>query len=193
MNFFEELLDDIGLPLAHDKTLGPMAHLEYLGLTLSFDKQTIGIPLDKRVKCHKLIQHLIQAHELKKKVTIKFMQKLAGALNFICQALPAGCPFLSSLYYLTRNRQGNRLKIGNHKWVLKEVALDMRMFQSFIDANAHECIQTVPFLHRLHIASDEIQLFANAAGAQDKGLGCCFGSQWYFGAWAETSFFKNGF
>ena len=78
------------MPIAKAKTLGPTAILEYLGLVLNFFKQTVRIPKKKCEKCLDLINKLIQVHKSKSKVTVTLIQKTAGSLNFICQALPAG-------------------------------------------------------------------------------------------------------
>ena len=87
---FYKIMDRIRMPIAKAKTLRPTAILEYLGLVLNFFKQTVGIPEKKCEKCLDLINKLIQVHKSKSKVTVTLIQKTAGSLNFICQALPAG-------------------------------------------------------------------------------------------------------
>ena len=193
MTEFEDIMQDIGMPIAANKTLGPTPVLEYLGLLLDFPNQVIKIPLSKRTKCLKLIDSFLSAHAHKRKVTVKTVQKLAGSLNFICQALPAGRPFLVSLYRMIRTRGGAKLKAGHHRRISNETSNDLNMFRSFIQANAHLKIQSVPFLNHLNIDSDDIQLYADAAGAEDKGLGCFFCTEWFFSAWSDTSLFRHNF
>ena len=82
-NFMEEfyqIFEEIGMPIAKHKTLGPTQILEYLGLILNFVLQTIQIPDKKREKCVSLINHLLNAKN--KKVTVKIIQQTAGSLNF---------------------------------------------------------------------------------------------------------------
>ena len=117
---------------------------------------------------------------------------MAGSLNFI-QALPAGRPFLCSLYWLTHNHSGQKLKNGNHKHIPRETYLDMMMFKSFIQANAHLKVQTVPFLQCLSIDNEHIKLFTDATGAADKGIICRYQNQWFHGAWSKTSLFNDGY
>ena len=105
---FYKIMERIGMPVAKEKMLGPTDMLEYLGLILNFIAQRIEIPQKKRVKCIDLITKLIQCCRDRKKVTVKSIQQTAGTLNFICQALPAGRPFLCSPYKLTRTIQGSR-------------------------------------------------------------------------------------
>ena len=99
---FYRIMEQIGMPVVKEKTLGPTDLLEYLGLILNFVSQCLGIPEKKRVKCLTLVQTVITAHKEKKRLMVKVIQQTAGSLNFICQALPAGRPFLASLYRLTR-------------------------------------------------------------------------------------------
>ena len=193
MSQFQDILTDIGVPIAENKTLGPTVQLEYLGLMLDFHLQVIKIPEVKRIKCLNLLDQFLQAKQEKRNVTVKRVQQLAGSLNFICQALPAGRPFLASLYRMTRSTTGVKLKVGNHMRISDETRDDMQLFQSFIQNNAHLSVQTIPFLHRLDLHSKEIQLFADAAGAADKGMGCVYQDQWFYGPWVQTNLFEGDF
>ena len=95
---FYRIMHQIGIPVAKDKTLGLTQLLEYLGLVLNFLEQRVEIPEKKHIKCLTMVQRLIGVHRQRCKVTVKVIQQTAGCLNFICQALPAGRPFLASLY-----------------------------------------------------------------------------------------------
>ena len=161
---FYKIMERIGMPVAKEKTLGPTDMLEYLGLILNFITQRIEIPQKKRVKCIDLIAKLIQCCRDRKKVTVKSIQQTAGALNFICQALPAGRPFLCSPYKLTRTIQGSRRAGGHHHHISHEVCKDLEVLQSFLQEKAEDHIKSVPFLARLRIFNDQISLFADAAG-----------------------------
>ena len=108
MDAFYFIMQDICMPVVKCITLGLAQILEYLGLILNFILQTIQIPEKKRVKCLALIDNLLSAKG--KKVMVKMIQQTAGSLNFICQAIPAGRPFLQSPYRLTWNNNGGRVK-----------------------------------------------------------------------------------
>ena len=70
-------------------------------MLLDFKNQVLGIPEKKRSTCLQLLQHMILAYEKHQQVTVKKKKKLAGHLNFICQAIPAGKTFMSGLYTLS--------------------------------------------------------------------------------------------
>ena len=136
------------MPIAIEKTLGPTQILEYLGLLLDFINQTIGIPKKKRVKSLQMVENLIAAHKDRKNVTVNALQQTVGMLNFIVQALPAGRPFIMSLYRLARKKNGEKDRPGNHRKVTREVVEDIKMLHEWLHECAHEQVKTVPFLNR---------------------------------------------
>ena len=95
----------ISTPLSPDKTQGPCQIITYLRLTLNFLKQVVQIPLDKINKVLDQINSILSSYEtknknMKGKVQVRQLQQLTGLLNFICKAIPCGCPFLCRLYNL---------------------------------------------------------------------------------------------
>ena len=48
----------------------------------------------------------------------------------------------------------------------------MLVFKSFLEINTDEKVQAVPFLSKLKIFNDKIQLFADSTGRRDLGMGC---------------------
>ena len=88
------------MPITHKKTLGPSEIIEFLGLILNFLQQLIQIPEKKRKACLAQLDQLLNLHFHRKKVTVRQIQKLARHLNFLCQVLPVGHPYLVSLYAL---------------------------------------------------------------------------------------------
>ena len=189
---FYAIMHTIGMPVAIRKTLGPTQVLEYLGLVLNFVSQTGGIPQKKRIKCLWLVNQLIDAHTSGRKVTVKTIQRVAGSLNFIIQALPTGRPFLASLYRLTRTADSGCRKSGHHCRIMQETCDDMRVFAKFLDAKANNEIKTVPFLNKLQIFNDQLEFFADTTGAENLGFGAYFQGQWCQGCWHDTTIFAHG-
>ena len=189
---FIDIMEEIGMPIAHNKTIGPCVILEFLGMLLDFYNQTLGIPEQKRQKCLQFVETLISAFRTRQKVTVKTVQKTAGHLNFICQAIPAGRTFLSTLYTLV-SPGGHKPRPTHHRRITKEIHDDMLMFREFLNEMNPIHQRTIPFLVRREVFNSEIQLFADSAGAADKGFGCLFGNQWASGAWTDTDLFRDGF
>ena len=195
MDHFRAIFKEIGMPLAEEKTLGPTNIIEYLGLVLNLLRQLILIPETKRNKCFAKIETFLSTVQDGKRVTIKMIQKLAGSLNFICQALPAGKPFLQGLYKLTRAaKPGQVVKQHHHRRVPKEVVEDLLMFKSFLQECAAERVKSVPFLSRLGIFNTQLELYADAAGNfAAGGAACMYKNQWAAGFWRETTIYDYGF
>ena len=93
-----------------------------------------------------------------RKTTVKMIQKMAGSLNFICQAIPVGKPFLASLYHLTRTANGSRRKMGHHRRLSKETYEDLKMFEAFLQMELDQP-RTGPFLNKVNIFNSEIELY----------------------------------
>ena len=89
MEIFVNVYERMCVPIAHEKIEGPIAIIEYLGLTIDTDKMLIKIRIDKIVE---LKQNLLFALD-KKKVTLKVLQSLAGSLAFCTRALTVGRTF----------------------------------------------------------------------------------------------------
>ena len=124
---------------------------------------------------------------------MKSIQQTTGTLNFICQALLAGRPFLCSLYKLTRTSQGSRHAGGHHFRISHEVCKDLEVLQSFLEEKAEDHVKSVPFLACLRIFNDQISLYADAARGCHLGMGCTYGVQWRQGLWSETDLFRDNF
>ena len=192
MNQFTHIVTRIGLPIAHDKTIGPTTCLEYLGMLLDFKEQVLGIPEKKRNTCIQLITKCMMAFRERTSVTVKSIQKLAGHLNFVVQAIPAGKTFMSGLYSLLASGKKNT-KPGHHRRVNREMHDDLQMFRSFLDELSPETHRTIPFMVRRNIDARDIQFLADSSGSHCLGLGCCFGDRWAQGFWSETTLFSNGY
>ena len=92
-------------------------------------------------------------------MTVKNIQQAPGSLNFICQVLSVGHPFLNSLHRLTRIVEGERQATGYNRCISCEVCDDLRVLESFLNNKADNEVKSIPFLARLQVFSDQIWLF----------------------------------
>jgi hypothetical protein len=95
MKTFDHVCECLGVPIAKEKTEGPMTKMEYLGLTLDTIEMCVKMP-DNKVQLKQM--NLIA---FSKKVTLKQLQSLCGILAFCSRALPAGRTFSRRLYMAT--------------------------------------------------------------------------------------------
>ena len=178
------------MPVAEEKTIGPTQCLEYLGMLLDFQEQVLTIPEKKRLTCLNLIDKITGKYRDRKTSTVKDIQKLAGHLNFICQAIPAGRTFMSGLYSLLAPSQGEKVRSGHHRRLNKIIHDDLVMFRSFLCEVAPEAHRSIPFLVKRNVMAEDIQLFADASGNKMLGVSCIFNDEWSVGYWRDTDIFQ---
>ena len=90
LEVFHETCQHLGVPIAHEKTEGPVTEIVCLGLQINTQKQTVTIPMEKLDENVKKIKTMLK----QKKVTLKQLQSMIGSLNFACRAVAPGRAFL---------------------------------------------------------------------------------------------------
>ncbi|XP_077787077.1 uncharacterized protein LOC144328297 [Podarcis muralis] len=168
---FEALAGELGVPLAGDKTEGPVTTMTYLGIELDTVAQTSRLPADKLVALRELIGQILPL----KKVTLRLIQSLLGHLNFACRVISPGRPFCGRLARLSSG-----LRSPHHRVRLsKAVKADLRVWLQFLDGfNGISLWQD-----SLALQSD-FQVHSDAAGSL--GFGVYFRGQWCAQHWPAS-------
>ena len=186
-------MQQIGMPIAEEKTLGPGPVIEFLGLVLDFLQQLIIIPEKKRAEYLKQMDFMLLQHDSRQKVTVRGIQKLAGHVNFICQALPAGRPFLASLYRLTASPRG--CQAGSHRTPEENQPGNSSRFAHVSAISSNQCINYRTFGTIFGSTCDISWFHSTVCGlswSSALGFGCVFKTHWAHGHWADTTIFKQG-
>ena len=71
MHTFLQVMQKIGMPISHEKTIGPTQNLEYLGLMLNLAKKQLLIPEKKINCCLQDINKFLKKRLQGKTVTVK--------------------------------------------------------------------------------------------------------------------------
>ena len=90
---FLDLCNELGVPIAHEKTSGPCHVLSFAGIELDCLAFETRLPQEEIQTCLPEIEHTLSS----KKVTLKELQSLIGLLNFACCAIIPGRGFLRLL------------------------------------------------------------------------------------------------
>ncbi len=98
---------------------------------------------------------------------VKVLEKVAGTLNFTCQALPMAKPFLHHLYALQYARGDNKTP----RKMPGAMVDDLCMFHSFLHQDSPYFVKTVLFKNLLGLNFNPEDIRADAAGGT-KGFGC---------------------
>ena len=157
-----QLSNEIGLPLAEEKTVFPTTEITFLGLIIDSVTQAIKIPGDKQSAICEMLHKLLNVRNTK----VRKLLSLAGKLNFICKAIPAGRPFMRRLFDSVKGH-------AKHEWVKVtcEMKQDFEMWLTFLrDFNGH-----TKFPPLVLPQTPDIDLFTDAS-LQGYGIVC--GRQW---------------
>ena len=167
-----EICEQIGIPLAPEKTMGPSHCLPFLGIELDTERMLAFLPQDKVDKFLNLINQFLES----KSVTLKSLQSLTGMLNFACQIILPARAFSRRLYNLEIGVSKSYYKIK----MTKEVKSDLLVWKNFLENYNYQTF----FLESIWLSNDVLQLHTDAAGSI--GFAAIFQSHWLADVWDES-------
>ena len=172
LHVFMDMCNTLGIPIAHDKTMGPERVLPFLGITLDTIKMQARLPQDKLDRCRLLITEMLG----KKAVRLRELQSLLGFLNFCCSVVLPGRAFLRRLFDLTIgvSRPFHFIRLS------RQTKEDLKIWLSFL-----EDFNGKSFFHdgRL-LSSQRLCLYTDAAGSL--GYGALLGRAYFNGKWPDS-------
>lgn len=173
METFFTCMKKLNVPLATEKTEGPVEVLSFLGLELDSVAMQTRIPDDKVKEVLEKIDSLLA----KDRTTLRDMQSLIGSLNFACRAIPPGRPFCRRLI----NAIKGLTKPHHHLRVTKSIKADLNMWNVFLRE-----FNGISLFHNVHwSANSDVDLFTDSAGGEDLGFGIYFAGRWTYGKWPK--------
>ena len=96
MNTFMNVCDELGVPIAENKTVGPSNIITFLGFIIDTVLMMVRIPEEKLQK----LRHLLQLLLYKKKVSLKDLESLTGLMAYCSRAIPSLRAFIHRFYDL---------------------------------------------------------------------------------------------
>ena len=171
MRCFMAICERFGVPIAHDKTEGPVNVITYLGLQIDATNFQVQVPEEKL----SALLHMLHEFMAKSKVTLRQMQSLIGSLNFVCKAIGPGRAFLRRLIDLTRgvSRPHHRIRISNG------AKADLAAWIEFLcHFNG-----TVKFSDEVWHGNAFYHFYSDAAASI--GFGIYFNGKWAQASWPE--------
>ena len=174
---FLQTCDDIGVPMAPEKTVGPSFVLSFAGIELDTINMEARLPDDKLAKCRSLIREFLP----RKKVTLTELQSLIGLLNFTCSVIVPGRTFLRRLINLTVGVTRPRYFIRLNR----ETKADLRLWLNFLESYNGKSF----FLDYIWLSSAKLHLYTDASGSL--GYGAVFGAHWFYGPWPISWLGRN--
>ena len=162
MQTFRSLCDELGVPLAEEKTVGPTSCLVFLGLEINTSEMAVKIPSDK---IHKLL-FILKTFLTKSKVSLREMQSLIGSLNFCTRAINSSRAFNRRFYDATIG-----IKKPHHFIrITKPLKADLQLWIHFLESFNGVCF----FKDLIWSENDALELFTDSAGGISLGCGAYF-------------------
>ena len=174
---FLAMCDDLGVPMAPEKTMDPSSFLRFAGIELDSDKMEARLPEEKLRKCVTLIYEFLK----RKKVSLKEMQSLIGLLNFTCSVVIPGRTFLRRMINLTVgvNRPTHLIRLTR---IVKD---DLKLWLEFLTQFNGKSF----FLDFQWLSSPHLHLYTDASGSL--GYGAVFHQNWFYSPWPPSRTSKN--
>lgn len=164
--------EDIGVPMAPEKTEGPSQVLQFAGIELDCINLEARLPLEKVSKILGAIRSMLP----RKRVKLKELQSLIGLLNFACSVVTPGRVFIRRLINLTIGVRHAHYRIR----VTTETKQDLRIWETFLDSFNGKSF----FLEEAWSTSHTMHFYTDAA--QSSGYGLIFGKHWAYGTWPDA-------
>ena len=168
---FESMCERFGVPIAAEKTEGPVTKITFLGLEIDSVVGQVRVPQDKLLSLQALISTVLG----KEKVTLRTLQSVIGSLNFVCRAVAPGRAFLRRLIDLTigvkERHHMIRISLGARE--------DLKAWLHFL----LEFNGRVLFGERHTWSTPDLQFYSDSSGSI--GFGVYFNGKWTQGRWPE--------
>lgn len=176
----ERVAADFGVPLAPEKTEGPVTEIRFLGIMIDSDRMECRLPEDKVADLRLVVGAAMGA----RKITLRELQSLLGKLNFACRVIPMGRVFCRRLAMATAG------VVKPYHYVRLSSALreDLGVWSTFLERfNGRSLFLEGPMSNR------DLELFTDASGSL--GFGAFFQGEWcaeeWPAAWREGGLCKN--
>ncbi|XP_072254199.1 uncharacterized protein [Pyxicephalus adspersus] len=166
----EHVAGQFGVPLAGDKTVGPVTELAFLGILLDSVHMECRLPEDKL----EALKGEVRRACCLEKIRLVELQSLLGKLNFACRIMPMGRIFSRRLAAATAG-----IKRPEHFVRLTKVLRqDLGVWRQFLEQYNGRSLWL-----EAQVDNEFLELWTDAAGSS--GFGAYFAGHWCAEAWPE--------
>ena len=169
MQEFAKMCKEFGVPIAEEKTCGPTTSLKFLGLIIDTVDRLVKIPEEKTLELILLLEKFLN----RKKVTLKELQALVGALNFYSRAVTNSRAFNRRFYQAMSGIQQQHHFVRITENIKEDIRVWLQFLKSF---NGTRYFPEVSWLD-----SSVLEFYTDSAGSA--GCGAYFQGQWSFFEW----------
>ncbi|CAC5421755.1 unnamed protein product [Mytilus coruscus] len=176
MNTFTELCNELGVPIAEDKTIHPTTKLTFLGLEIDTVDMVVRIPVAKLIK----LRSQLQPMTIKRKIKFKDFESLVGLLAFCSRAVPSSRAFLRRFYNAIASFRVKKPFFSVR--ITSEIREDVMVWLEFLKSfNGDSYIIGLNWTD-----NDILQLFTDSAGHAELGCGSYFNGKLVQFKWPDS-------
>ena len=185
VHIFLDICARIGCPISEEKTEWSSYEqiiIIFLGILLNGRMLTLSIPIEKKTKALNLLNYTID----NRRVTIKFVQRLTGILNFLNKAIVPGRAFTRGMYQklALKMKEGIPLKQYHHVYLNKDFILDCMMWKQFLLQDDRTlCRPFVDLASNQWSTFDTISFYSDASLKKNLGMGAVYENEWLQCMW----------
>ena len=163
--------EELGVPIATNKTEGPSTAITFLGIELDSSTMSVSLPIDKLHKLRSLVDELIGAKVVR---DMHKFESLLGHLVHAAKVCPLGNAFLNALFSLKAT-----MKPGQIRRLNLEARADLAWWKLLLDNWSGTSAQQF-----LLLRNPDHHLYTDASGSW--GCGGWAASQWFQVKWTPS-------
>jgi hypothetical protein len=173
---FEAMCRELGLPLADEKSLGPLQELGFLGIELDTERMECRLSAKRVAKLRELLQ--AWDSDGQRRVTCDDLMSLVGKLEFAIVVVRSGAAFLRRLRAVMMSMKDARAQGSTQS---RRLAADARIeVRWWLDVFLTTAGNRRPIIDPPWEAASTLELFTDACNT---GFGASFGNRWFQGRW----------
>lgn len=168
MKAFEDLCQQLGVPLAAEKTQGPSQKMVFLGIGIDVSTSSLFFEEKRVLDALKKIRDFVRKR-IHKRVE---WQSMVGTLSFLSQVVVPGRAFMTRI---------SRKLAGSRRWIQTDSLIreDLDCWHEFLSQNLFRSFRMMDTRIR-----PSFHLYTDASGSL--GFGVIVGREWTFGLWDST-------
>ena len=171
MALLSMLFNQLGIPLAEHKTVGPCHKLEYLGIILDTQAMEARLPLDKMARITSQLETFLGKNSCRKRDLLS----LIGHLVFASRVVVPGRSFMSRLFVAANAAR----ELHHHVTLTAACKADLHMWSHLL----RKWNGISMFLEQEVTLANDLHLYTDASSTI--GFGGYYQGQWFYGAWPE--------
>ena len=197
---FLDMCDELGVPIALDKTEWATLKIVFLGILLNGQTMSLVVPEEKWLCAANMIQLLLDRS--KGKAMVKEIQMLCGYLNFLNKAIVPGRAFTRLMYakfskvmdismmgfpkQVNRSKGSKKLKPHHHIKMDQEFRLDCKIWLQFLTDRDLRMVVNRPMIDlSVNSVSEPIIFHSDVSKALELGFRCYMNDKWICGKWPK--------